>query len=183
MHPARALILLAFPILLTAACTSGTTEVQGLPDTTGATGVTSRTGPTGATGTTASAGDAFSLDLGEYPAEVTDVAFFTCNGLEGTWRYIFKADFGIGIVFDIDSEVDMAGGEGTLVFGGQFDILDVGSATWTDTIDLRLRGSQAMKVTDAVVDIDTNIPGLTEDVFRTFPTSGTLAIVEGSDRC
>jgi hypothetical protein len=180
MRSARAQVLLTFSIMVAAACTGGTTEVQGFPDATGATGVTS---PTGATGTTASTGGAFSLDLGEYPAEVTDVAFFTCNGLEGTWRYIFKADFGVGVVFDVDSEVDMAGGEGTLVFGGQIDLLDVGSASWTDTIDLRLRGSQAVKVTNVVVDIDSNIPGLTEDVFRTFPTTGTLAIVEGSDRC
>jgi hypothetical protein len=79
-------------------------------------------------------------------ADVTDVAFFTSNGLEGTWRYIFKADFRVGVVFDVDSEVNMAGGEGTLVFGGRIDILDAGSASWTDTVDLRLRGSRAMEV-------------------------------------
>jgi hypothetical protein len=127
MRSAHALAFAGSAFVLMAACTNGQTEVQGLPDVTGATGVTSRTGPsgptaTGATGTTGAAGgEAFSLDF-EFPPEVSglvsDFAFFTCNGLEGTWHYIFNADFGQGIVFDIDSEVDMAGGDGTLAFGG-----------------------------------------------------------------
>jgi hypothetical protein len=183
MRSARALAFAGSAIVLMAACTSGQTQVQGLPDTTGATGPTATTGPTAATGTTAATGGAFSLDLGEYPAEVSEVAFFTCDGLEGTWRYIFKADFGVGVVFDVDSEVDMAGGEGTLVFGGQIDVLDAGSVTWTDTVDLQLIGTRGIKATDVVVEVDTNIPGFTEDIFENFPKNRTLAIIEGSDRC
>jgi hypothetical protein len=183
MRPACALAFLGSAIVLMAACTSGQTEVQGLPDVTGATGPTEATGPTTATGPTASTGGAFSLDLGEYPAAVSEVAFFTCDGLEGTWRYIFTADFGGGVVFDVDSEVDMAGGEGTLVFGGEFTVLDAGSVSWTDTVDLQLVGTRGIKATNVVVEVDTNIPGFTEDIFENFPKNRTLAIIEGSDRC
>lgn len=126
MRSARALAFAGSAIVLLAACTSGQTQVQGLPDTTGATGVTSQTGPTGptATGTTGAAGgEAFSLDFSPAAGSgISDFAFFTCNGLEGTCHYILNADFGQGIALDIDAEVDMAGGDGTLVFGGQFDV-------------------------------------------------------------
>jgi hypothetical protein len=188
MRSARALAFAASAIVLMAACTSGQTQVQGLPDSTGATGTTSRTGPTGptATGTTGAAGgEAFSLDF-EFPAEVaglvSDFAFFTCNGLEGTWHYIFKADFGQGIVFDIDAETDMAGGDGTLVFGGQFDLEGAGSVSFTDTIELRLVGSDALEATSVRVEVDTNIPGF-GNFFETFREGDVLPIVPGSDRC
>ena len=191
MRFARALFFVVSAIVLMAACTSGQTQVQGLPDATGATGVTSGTGPTGptateATGTTGAAGgEAFSLDF-DFPPEaasaISEFAFFTCNGLEGTWHYIFKADFGQGIVFDIDAETDMAGGDGTLVFGGQFDIPDVGSVSFTDTVELRLVGTDALESTSVRVEVDTNIPGF-ENFFQTFREGDTLPIVPGSDRC
>lgn len=185
MRLARASAFLGSAIVLMAACTSGQTQVQGLPDATGATGVTSETGPT-ATGTTGAAGgEAFSLDF-EFPAEVSeqisDFAFFTCNGLEGTWHYIFKGDFGQGIVIDIDAETDMAGGDGTLVFGGQFDIQGAGSISFTDTIELRLVGRDTLEATSVLVDVDSNIPGL-GDIFQTFREGDRLPIVPGSDRC
>lgn len=188
MRFARALAFLGSAIVLMAACTSGQTEVQGLPDVTGATGVTSRTGPTGptATGPTgAPGGEAFTLDFA-FPAEVSgqisEFAFFTCNGLEGTWHYIFKADFGQGIVFDIDAETDMAGGDGTLVFGGQFDVPDLGSVSFTDTVELELVGRDTLKATSVSVEVDTNIPGF-GNIFETFREGDRLPIVPGSDRC
>lgn len=191
MRSARALAFALSATVLLAACTSGETQVQGLPDATGATGVTSQTGPTGptatgATGTTGVAGgEAFSLDF-EFPAEVaglvSDFAFFTCNGLEGTWHYIFNADFGQGIVFDVDSEVDMAGGDGTLVFGGQFDLQGAGSVSFTDTVELRLVGTDALEATSVSVEVDTNIPGF-GNFFETFREGDVLPIVPGSDRC
>ena len=188
MRSARALALAGSAIVLAAACTSGQTQVQGLPEATGATGVTSETGPTGptATGTTGVAGgDAFSLDF-EYPPEVagliSDFAFFTCNGLEGTWHYIFKADFGGGVVFDIDAETDMSGGDGTLVFGGQFDLQGAGSVSFTDTVDLRLVGNDGLEATNVRIEVDTNIPGF-GSFFETFREGEVLPIVPGSDRC
>jgi len=186
MRSARALATLGSAIALMAACTSGQTEVQGLPDTTGATGVTSRTGPTGPTATGpsgAAGGEAFSLAFAPPGASgISEFAFFTCNGLEGTWHYIFKADFGQGIDFDVDTEVDMAGGDGTLVFGGQFDVPDLGSISFTDTVELRLVGGDALEATSVRVDVDTNIPGL-GNFFETFREGDVIPIVPGSDRC
>jgi hypothetical protein len=184
MRSARALAFLGSAIVLMAACTSGQTQVEGLPDVTGATGVTSRTGPTGptATGTTGAAGgEAFSLAFAP-PGGISEFAFFTCNGLEGTWHYIFKADFGQGIDFDVDTEVDMAGGDGTLVFSEQFDVPDLGSVSFTDTVELRLVGGEALEATSVRVDVDTNIPGL-GNFFETFREGDVIPIVPGSDRC
>lgn len=186
MRSARALAFLGSAIVLMAACTSGQTQVEGLPDVTGATGVTSRSGPTGptATGTSGAAGgEAFSLDFSPpVGSGISDFAFFTCNGLEGTWRYILNADFGQGIALDIDAEVDMAGGNGTLVFGGQFDVPEAGSVSFTDTIELRLVGRDALEATSVTVEVDTSIPGF-ENFFQTFREGDRLAIVPGSDRC
>ncbi|MGH2672011.1 MAG: hypothetical protein ACRDHC_03435 [Actinomycetota bacterium] len=186
MRSARALAFAVWAIVLMAACTSGQTQVRGLPDATGATGVTSRTGPTGptATGTSGVAGgEAFSLDFTPPGSSgISEVAFFTCNGLEGTWHYIFKADFGQGIDFDVDAEVDMAGGDGTLVFGGQLDVPDLGSISFTDTVELRLVGTDALEATSVRVEVDTNIPGF-GNFFETFREGEQLPIVPGSDRC
>jgi hypothetical protein len=186
MRPTRALVLIGSALALSAACTSGQTQVQGLPEVTETsppTGPTA-TGPTGATGATVT-GEAFSLDF-EFPPElsgqVSDFAFFTCDGLEGTWRYILQADFGQGIVFDIDSEVDMAGGDGTLVFGGQFDVEGLGSVSFTDTVELRLIGSEAIESTSVSVEVDSNIPGF-ENFFETFREGDSIPIAPGSDRC
>ncbi len=190
MRSARALAL-AGSVVFLAACTGGETQVEGLPDTTGATGLTAATGPTGPTATGASGttgevlGEAFSLDF-EFPQEVvgqiSDFAFFTCNGLEGTWRYVFNADFGQGIVMDIDAEVDMAGGDGTLVFSDEFTVPGAGAVSFTDTIELRLVGTDALEATSVLVEVDTNIPGF-GNFLETFREGDILPIVPGSDRC
>jgi hypothetical protein len=188
----RVLGLLVFAFLRFGAC-GGETQVSGGvdADTTGGTGATApgptatgATGATDATGATPAAGGAFSVELGEYPPEVQDVAFYACDGLEGTWRYIFRADFAPGIVFDVDTTADMGGGDGTMVFGGEFEIAGAGTITWTDTIDLRLVGTPAMEVTSVRVEVDTNIPGFPENIFENLlPEGRALPIVEGSDRC
>jgi hypothetical protein len=187
MRVARLLLSIGALSMFAAACTTGSTQVQGLPTGSPDTETTRPTGPT-ATGPTAATGatdGAFSLDF-EFPPEVSgqvsDFAFFTCNGLEGTWRYIFQADFGQGIVFDIDAEVDMAGGDGTLVFGGQFEIAGAGSISFTDTIDLVLVGDDTLRSTSVTVEVDSNIPGI-ENFFQTFREGESLPIVPGSDRC
>lgn len=185
MRPSRALVLIGFALALSAACTSGQTQVEGLPEVTETsrpTGPTA-TGPTAATGATGT-GEAFSLDFTFPPGsgQISDFAFFTCNGLEGTWRYIFQADFGQGFVFDINSEVDMAGGDGTLVFGGQFDVEGLGSISFTDTVELRLIGSEALEATSVTVEIDSSIPEF-GNFFETFREGESIPIAPGSDRC
>jgi hypothetical protein len=192
MRSARALAFAVSAIVLMAACTSGQTEVQGLPDVTGATGVTSETGPTGATGETAppQAGEAFSLVFDIPPAAasaISEAAFFTCEGLEGTWRYIFRADFGIGIEMDVDTTVNMQGGDGRMVFGGEINFEGIGgSVGWEDTVDLAIVGTPdapAPTATNVKVQLSGNIEGVPVSAFETFQENQELPIVPGSDRC
>lgn len=188
MRPARVLLVLSALAALVAACTTGSTQVQGLPTGTPAetvepTGPTA-TGPTAATGPTVTGG-AFSLEFPALPPQITDAAFFTCDGLEGVWRYIFQADFGQGIGFDVDTTVDMAGGDGTLVFGGDFNI-EGGSISFTDTVELALAGTEdapALVATSVEVEVTGSVEGIPLSFFETFSENEELRIVEGSDRC
>jgi hypothetical protein len=188
MRPSRLLALILSSAFATA-CTTGSTQVQGLPEeteTSRPTGPTA-TGPTAATGVTG-AGEAFSLVF-EIPPEaeafISEAAFFTCDGLEGTWRYLFQADFGQGINLDVDTTVDMAGGDGTLVFGGDLNIQG-GSVSFTDTVELEITGTAdapALIATSVEVDLSGSIEGIPVSFFETFQQNEELPIVPGSDRC
>ncbi|RPJ13206.1 MAG: hypothetical protein EHM22_04955, partial [Actinobacteria bacterium] len=118
-----------FAIVLLGACSSGDTEVE--PGGTTPTGPTA-TGPT-ATGPTATAptgptstGGAFdgpvSLDLSA-KQNPTGASMYSCDGVEGTWTYE-PGELPIqGIELTLDaSEVDMSGGDGTLVISGEITI-------------------------------------------------------------
>jgi hypothetical protein len=50
---------------------------------------------------------------------------------------------------------------------GQFDVPDLGSVSFTDTVELRLVGRDAIESTSVRVEVDTNIPGF-ENFFETF---------------
>jgi hypothetical protein len=116
---------------------------------------------------------------------VTDAAFFTCDGLEGVWRYVFQADFGQGVGFDVDTTVDMEGGDGTLVFGGDFN-LQGGSISFTDTVELQLAGTEeapALVAASVQVDLSGNVEGIPVSFFETFTENLEIPIVPGSDRC
>ena len=193
----RALTALALlTALLVGACSSGSTEVQGLSG--GGTGATAETGPTGATTTgptgatsTTGVGGEFdgpvSLDLGplEIPGFPVERAFFSCDGALGTWRYIFQGDFGAGVSFDIDATVDLSSGSGTLVFGGSFEVAQAGSVTWEDTIDLEIRGTAEapmMLATKSSVEVSGSIP-IPVEVFESFPENQEFPILPGSDGC
>lgn len=185
MRPARALVLIGSAVALSAACTSGQTQVQGLPESTETirpTGPTA-TGPTAATG---ALGGAFSLQFDALAPQVSEAAFFTCNGLEGTWRYIFQADFGQGVGFDIDTTMDMAGGDGTLVFGDEFSFAGSGTISWQDTVELELTGTAdapALVATNVDVSFSGSVEGFPVSFFETFPENQEFPIVPGSDRC
>ena len=124
-----------FAIVLLGACSGGDTEVQGggtAPTGSTATGPTA-TGPTGETSTGAFDGPV-SLDLSA-KQNPTGAAMYSCDGVEGTWTYE-PGELPIqGIEFTLDaSEVDMAGGDGTLVIAGEITIPGVGGAGFTDTV-------------------------------------------------
>jgi hypothetical protein len=179
------LLLIGSALALSAACTSGQTQVQGLPEVT----ETSRpTGPTatGPTAATGAIGGAFSLQFDQIPPQVSDLAFFTCDGLEGTWRYIFQADFGQGVGFDVDTTVDMDGGDGTLVFGGDFSFPGGGTISFQDTVELAVAGTAdapALIATSVTVDVDGAVEGIPLSFFETFSENQEFPVVPGSDRC
>lgn len=195
-RPARAVLIACGLALAAAGCSSGSTEVQGIGDgaTGEATGPTAPTGATptgatGATGATATSGleGAVSMDVGSFPIQgVQEVAFFSCDGVFGTWTYIFKADFGQGISFDIDTEVDLSSGSGTLVFGDEFNLAGAGTVGWEDTVDLEIAGTPeapTIRSTRTTVDLTGSIEGFPVDLFKTFPENQEFPIVAGSDRC
>jgi hypothetical protein len=106
------------------ACSSGDTEVEGggtAPTGPTATGPTA-TGPTGATSTGGAFDAPVSLDLSA-KQNPTGASMYSCDGVEGTWTYE-PGDLPIqGIEFTLDgSEVDMSGGDGTLVITGEITI-------------------------------------------------------------
>ena len=166
---AHAFALGTLATLLLAACSTGETQVQG--------GGTSPTGPTetvstatGPTATGATASGEFdgpvSVDLLEAggAAAGIEAELYSCDGVEGTWTYTVK---GGPLDFDIDATVDMAGGDGTLVISDDIALGGV-SASFTDTVDLVVAGTPdapTLKATKIAVEVDSNIPGLTDDLF------------------
>lgn len=197
MLRARALALSTFAILLFAACSTGETEVQGGgtpptgPTGTGstATGATA-TGPTetGPTGTTAEAGlgGAVQLDLSA-EQNPTGASMYSCDGVEGTWTYE-PGELPIqGIEFTLDaSEVDMSGGDGTLVITGEITIPGVGGAGFTDTVELSITGTAdapAMQSTGVKVEASGALQGVPIDLAQFWPEKVALPIVTGASQC
>jgi hypothetical protein len=132
-----------FAILLFSACSSGDTEVEGggtAPTGPTATGPTA-TGPTGATSTGGAFDGPVSLDLSA-KQNPTGASMYSCDGVEGTWTYE-PGELPIqGIEFTLDaSDVDMSGGDGTLVITGEITIPGVGGAGFTDTVELSITGT------------------------------------------
>jgi hypothetical protein len=183
---ARAFAIFAF--LLFAACSTGDTQVQG--------GGTSPTGPMGigpiATGPTATGPTAsgefdgpVSVDLlkaGGAAAGI-EAELYSCDGVEGTWTYTVK---GGPLAFDIDTTVDMDGGDGTLVINDDIALGGV-SASFTDTVDIVVAGTPdapTLKATKIAVHVDSNIPGLTDDLFAgLFRKNEEVPIQAGAAQC
>lgn len=193
MLRARAFAPATFAILLFAACSTGETQVQGGgtsptgPTETGptATGPTA-TGPT-ATGPTASGefDGPVSVDLlkaGGAAAGI-EAELYSCDGVEGTWTYTVK---GGPLGFDIDTTVDMGGGDGTLIISDDIALGGV-SASFTDTVDLVVAGTPdapTLKATKIAVDVDSNIPGLTDDLFAgLFRQNEEVPVQTGAAQC
>jgi hypothetical protein len=181
-----------FAILLFSACSSGDTEVEGGgtapagPTATGpaATGPTA-TGPTGATSTGAFDGPV-SLDLSA-KQNPTGAAMYSCDGVEGTWTYE-PGELPIqGIEFTLDaSEVDMSGGDGTLVITGEITIPGVGGAGFTDTVELSITGTAdapAMQSTGVKVEASGALQGVPIDLAQFWPEKVALPIVTGASQC
>ena len=195
MRRARNLVPAAsiFAIVLLGACSSGDTEVE--PGGTAPTGPTA-TGPT-ATGQTATAptgatstGGAFdgpvSLDLSA-KQNPTGASMYSCDGVEGTWTYE-PGELPIqGIELTLDaSEVDMSGGDGTLVISGEITIPGVGGAGFTDTVELSITGTAdapAMQSTGVKVEASGALQGVPIDLAQFWPEKVALPIVTGASQC
>jgi hypothetical protein len=184
----RSILVVAVPVLL-AAC-GGETEIQGGGIETGdsATGPTA-TGPTAATGETAV--EPFSgpvqLDLSNRQ-NPTGAAFYSCDGLEGTWTYEPGELPVEGIEITMQAEpVDMDGGDGTLVIEGEITLpAGAGSGTFTDTVDLTIGGTDdapTIRSTGVEVDASGIVEGFGFDVGQFFPENVEIPIVEGAPQC
>jgi hypothetical protein len=185
-------ILLTFVLAAGAlvACSTGTTNVSGLSGgSSGASGPTQPSGSTGATSVTGISGEfsgPVSIELaGVTPGVPIEQAFFSCDGVLSTWRYIFKVEFGSGIAFDVDTTVDLSSGAGTLVFGDTVEVAQVGSVTFEDTVDIEVAGTAdapTLLATNVSVKITGTIP-LPEDVFKSFAKDVEIPVVQGAERC
>ena len=190
MRRARNLVPAAsiFAIVLLGACSSGDTEVEGggtAPTGPTATGPTA-TAPTGAT----SSGGAFdgpvSLDLSA-EQNPTGASMYSCDGVEGTWTYE-PGELPIqGLELTLDaSEVDMSGGDGTLVITGEITIPGVGGAGFTDTVELSITGTAdapAMQSTGVKVEASGALQGVPIDLAQFWPEEVALPIVTGASQC
>ena len=141
MRVVRALAAPVFAIVLFAACSNGETQVQG--------GGTSPTGPP---------------DTGPTATGATGATMYSCDGVEGTWTYE-PGELPIqGIELTLDaSEVDMSGGDGTLVIAGEITIPGVGGAGFTDTVELSITGTAgapAMRSTGVKVEASGALQGV-----------------------
>jgi hypothetical protein len=177
-----------FAILLFSACSSGDTEVEGggtAPTGPTATGPTA-TGPTGATSTGGAFDGPVSLALSA-KQNPTGAAMYSCDGVEGTWTYE-PGELPIqGIEFTLDaSEVDMSGGDGTLVITGEITISGVGGAGFTDTVELSITGTAdapAMQSTGVKVEASGALQGVPIDLAQFWPEKLALPIVTGASQC
>jgi len=158
-----------FAILLFSACSSGDTGVEG--------GGTAPTGPT-PTGPTAT---------GPTATGPTGASMYSCDGVEGTWIYE-PGELPIqGIELTLDaSEVDMSGGDGTLVITGEITIPGVGGAGFTDTVELSITGTAdapAMQSTGVKVEASGALQGVPIDLAQLWPEKVALPIVTGASQC
>ena len=177
-----------FAIVLLGACSSGDTEVEGggtAPTGPTATGPTA-TGPSGATSTGGAFDGPVSLDLAARQ-NPTGAAMYSCDGVEGTWTYE-PGELPIqGIEFTLDaSQVDMAGGNGTLVITGEITIPGVGGAGFTDTVELSITGTAdapAMQSTGVKVEASGALQGVPIDLAQFWPEKLALPIVTGASQC
>jgi hypothetical protein len=176
-----------FAIVLFSACSSGDTEAEGggtPPTGPTATGPTA-TGPTGETSTGAFDGPV-SLDLSA-KQNPTGAAMYSCDGVEGTWIYEPGELPVQGIEFTLDaSQVDMSGGNGTLVITGEITIPGVGGAGFTDTVELSITGTAdapAMRSTGVKVEASGALEGVPIDLAQFFPEKVALPIVTGAPQC
>jgi hypothetical protein len=184
----RSILVVAVPVLL-AAC-GGETEVQGGGIETGPTAPTA-TGPT-ATGPTAeTAAEPFSgpvqLDLSNRQ-NPTGAAFYSCDGLEGTWTYEPGELPVEGVEITMRAEpVDMGGGNGTLVIEGEITLpAGAGSGTFTDTVELAIGGTDAaptLRSSGVEVDASGVVEAFGFDVVQFFPEKVEIPIVEGAPQC
>ena len=182
-------VLIGVALALLAAC-GGDTEVSGGGVVTGetATGPTA-TGPTAATGETAA--EPFSgpvqLDLSNRQ-NPTGAAFYSCDGLEGTWTYEPGELPVEGVEITMSAApVDMDGGDGTLVIEGEITLpAGAGSGSFTDTVELAIGGSDdapTIRSTGVEVDASGIVEGFGFDVGQFFPEKVEIPIVEGAPQC
>ena len=177
----------ACAILLVPACSGGDTQVVG--GGTPPTGPTASTGPTGVTSTTATGGEfdgAVSLDLTKQE-NPTGAAMYACDGIQGTWTYE-PGNLPIsGVEITIQpSEVDMEGGDGTLVIEGDITIPGAGTASFVDTVELRIGGSAdapAMESTGVKVKASGLLEAFPLDLAQFFPEKVAIPIAPGAARC
>ena len=184
MRRARDLALTAFAIVLLSACSSGETQVQG--GGTVPTGPTATTGPTGATPTGGGFDGPVSLDL-TAKENPTGAAMYACDGLEGTWVYEPGTLPVTGVEITIQpSQVDMEGGDGTLVIEGDVTIPGSGGASFVDTVELSIVGSAdapAIESTGVKVKASGLLEGIPIDLAQFFPEKVALPIVPGAPQC
>ena len=185
---ARRLVPVVIAILLFPACSAGETRVEGGGDT-GTTGPTATTGPTGATSVTGAGGEfdgPVSLDLTQQE-NPTGAAVYSCDGVEGTWTYDpGKLPVSTVVITIQPSQVDMDGGDGTLVIEGDITIPGGGTASFVDTVELRLVGSAdapAMQAAGVKVKASGLLEGLPFDLAKFFPEKVAIPIVPGADQC
>ena len=175
-------------ILLFPACSAEETQVEGggETETIGPTATTGPTGPTSVTGPGGEFGGPVSLDL-THAENPTGAAVYSCDGVEGTWTYDPGTLPASAVVITIQpSQVDMDGGDGTLVIEGDITIPGGGTASFVDTVELRVVGSADAPVMHAAgVKVKANglLEGRPFDLAKFFPEKVAIPIVPGADQC
>ena len=188
MRVVRSVVPAVVAIVLLAGCSSGETQVQGggtSPTGPTATGPTA-TGPTGETPTGGPFDGPVSLDLSA-EQNPTGAGMYSCDGLEGTWIYD-PGELNIeGVEIKIDaSQVDMAGGNGTLVITGEITLPGLGGAGFTDTVKLFITGTAdapAMQSAGVKVEATGALEGIPIDLAQFFPEKVVLPIAAGAPQC
>jgi hypothetical protein len=186
----RARLVLGVAVMALLAACGGETQVGGggietRPTAPTATGPTA-TGPTAETATEAFGGPV-QLDLSQRQ-NPTGAAFYSCDGLEGTWTYEPGELPVEGVEITMRAEpVDMDGGDGTLVIEGEITLpAGAGSGTFTDTVELEIVGTDdapAIHSTGVEVDATGIVEGFGFDIGQFFPENVEIPIVEGAPQC
>jgi hypothetical protein len=148
-----------------------------------ATGATA-TGPTAATGG-GEFGGPVSIATDAQAAAGSQAAFYSCDGVEGVWTYTVQGG-PPPIDFDIDTTVDMDGGDGTLVISDEFEVPSFGTIGFTDTIDLVVAGTPeapTLLATSISVDVQGALPGLEQIAEGFFAENTEVPIRAGAEQC